>query len=112
MTHTASASLGNLPEWDLTDLYPAPDSAKLSQDLDAADAAAKSFHAKYNGRLADVSGDELGEAIAEYERISEIIYRAMSYAQLHYAGNQTDPERGQFYQGMQERVTDISTHTL
>lgn len=25
---------GDLPEWDLTDLYPAPDSAELKRDLD------------------------------------------------------------------------------
>jgi oligoendopeptidase F len=107
-----TVDLGNLPEWDLTDLYPAPDSPKLEQDLTAAEAAAKAFHAAYNGRLSEVSGDELGEAIAEYERIGEVIYRAMSYAQLLYAGNQTDPERGRFYQGMQERVTEISANTL
>jgi len=107
-----TVDLGNLPEWDLSDLYPAPDSPQLEQDLKAADAAAKAFHSAYNGRLAELSGDELGGAIAEYERIGEIIYRAMSYAQLLYSGDQTDPERGRFYQGMQERVTEISTHTL
>ncbi|MBC7907849.1 MAG: M3 family oligoendopeptidase [Rhodospirillaceae bacterium] len=112
MTVSQNANLGTLPEWDLSDLYPAPDSDKLEQDLCAADAAAKAFHAAYNGRLAELPGDALGEAIAEYERIGEIIYRAMSYAQLLYAGNQTDAERGRFYQGMQERVTAISTSTL
>jgi oligoendopeptidase F len=113
MTARSTAnSLGTLPEWDLSDLYPAPDAPELEQDLKAADAAAKAFHAQYNTRLAALPGDEFGTAIAEYERIAEIIYRAMSFAQLWYSGDQTDPERGRFYQGMQERVTDISTHTL
>ncbi|MGE5547525.1 MAG: M3 family oligoendopeptidase [Solirubrobacterales bacterium] len=109
---TNASNLGTLPEWDLSDLYPSPDSPRLSQDLDAADEAAKAFHERYNARLAALSGDQLGEAIAEYERISEILYRALSYAQLWYAADQSDPERGRFYQGVQERVTDISTHTL
>lgn len=112
MTHTTNAVLGNLPEWDLTDLYPAPDSSELQSDLEIADRAAKAFHAAYAGRLAEMPGDELGTAIAEYERICEIIYRAMSYAQLYYAGDQTDPERGRFHQSVQERATDISSSTL
>lgn len=109
---TVIENLGALPEWDLKDLYPAPDSPELESDLTKAADAAKAFQAAYNGKLADLPGEAFGAAIAEYERIGEIIYRAMSYAQLLYAANQTDPERGRFYQGMQERVTDISSHTL
>ncbi|MBR9971725.1 M3 family oligoendopeptidase [Magnetospirillum sulfuroxidans] len=111
ITNTA-ADLGNLPEWDLSDLYPAPDSPELAADLEAAEAAAKAFSQTYDGKLAAISGDEFGRAIAEYERIGEIMYRAMSYAQLYYAGDQTDPERGGFHQGIHERITDISSHTL
>ncbi|HTH15826.1 MAG TPA: M3 family oligoendopeptidase [Magnetospirillum sp.] len=109
---TVIETLGSLPEWDLSDLYPSPDSPQLDSDLAAIEAAAKAFHQAYNGRLAEISGDQLGEAIAEYERMGEVMYRAASYAQLLYAGDQTDPERGRFYQGIQERVTDISIHTL
>lgn len=113
MTFVAPAGdLGTLPEWDLSDLYPSPDSPELEADLQAADAAAKAFEADYAGRLADLPGSGLGAAVAEYERISQIIYRAMSYAQLLYSGDVSDSERGRFYQGMQERVTDISAHTL
>jgi oligoendopeptidase F len=113
MTFVAPAGdLGILPEWDLSDLYPAPDSPELEADLTAADEAAKAFEAAHAGRLATLGGAEFGAAIAEYERIGQIIYRAMSYAQLLYSADVSDPERGRFYQGMQERVTDISTHTL
>jgi oligoendopeptidase F len=109
---TPANDLGTLPEWDLSDLYPGPDSSELEADLAAADAAAQAFEAAYAGRLAGIAGAEFGAAIAEYERIGQIIYRAMSYAQLLYAGDVSDSERGRFYQGMQERVTDISSHTL
>lgn len=107
-----AADLGNLPEWDLSDLYPGPNSAELAADLDRAEAAAKAFSQAYDGKLADLPGDAFGAAIAEYERIGEIMYRAMSYAQLYYAADQTDAERGRFHQGIHERVTDISAHTL
>ncbi len=109
---SASSPLGALPEWDLTDLYPAPDSPELENDLAAAAKAAAQFNLDYSGRLAEISGTRLGEAIAEYERLGEIIYRAMSYAQLWYAGDQSDSRRGVFYQGIQERVNDISAQTL
>ncbi len=112
MSTKNAAELGNMPEWDLSDLYPGPDSAELAADLDTAEAAAKAFSQAYDGKLADVSGDDFGAAIAEYERIGEIMYRAMSYAQLYYAGDQTSSERGRFHQGIHERVTDISSHTL
>jgi len=109
---TVIENLGTLPEWDLSDLYPAPDSPQLEADLSAVTAAAQAFQQAYAGKLAELSGAEFGAAIAEYERMGEVMYRALSYAQLLYAGDQTDPERGRFYQGMQERVTEISTYTL
>jgi len=115
MTSTSSAvsrDLGPLPEWDLGDLYPSPDAPELERDLAVAAADAQAFEAAYAGKLAEVSGDVFGEAIARYERICEIIYRAMSYASLWYSGDVSDPARGGFLQGMQERVTDISASTL
>ena len=112
MNHHVAAELGQLPEWDLSDLYPAPDSPVLEADLVAAGQAARTFEQAYRGKLAEIGGTAFGEAIAEYERISEIIYRAMSYASLLYSGDVSDSERGRFYQGMQERVTEISIHTL
>ncbi|MBI5162978.1 MAG: M3 family oligoendopeptidase [Magnetospirillum sp.] len=107
-----TVDLGALPEWDLSDLYPSPDSQRLAEDLDAAEAGAKAFHQSYAGQLAGLDGTRFGAAIAEYERLSEIMGRAMSYAQLWYAGNVTDPERGRFFQGISERITTISTQTL
>jgi len=106
------ASLGDLPEWDLADLYPATDSAELETDLNRAATASRAFSDRYKGRLSGLAGDALGAAIAEYEAIDEIMGRVMSYAQLVYAGNVSDPEVGRFYQSMQERVNDISADVL
>jgi len=35
--------LGQLPEWDLSDLYPAPDAPELTRDLEAVEAACCAF---------------------------------------------------------------------
>ncbi len=104
--------LGPLPEWDLRDLYSGRDSPDLSKDLQHAEAAAKDFRAAYAGKLAALSGAEFGAAIAAYERLDEALSRVMSYAELAYSGDQSDPELAKFYQTMQERVNEISTQVL
>src|SRR5438270_8047385 len=67
----AAQNLGPLPEWDLSDLYPGRDSPELARDLAALAADAEAFRDKYQGRLAALSGAELGAAIALYERMQE-----------------------------------------
>ena len=107
-----SSNLGTLPEWDLTDLYSGPDSSEIQQDLALALAQAQEIHDLYCGKMADLTPDQFGAMIVAYERVSEWMGRVMSYAQLYYAQNVSDPERGRFQQGVQEKVTDISALTL
>jgi oligoendopeptidase F len=107
-----AGELSSLPEWNLTDLYPGRDSAALKQDLEKTEAEARSFRGRYEGKLARLSGAELGDAVAVYERMQETLGRVMSYAYLVYATDMSDPEIGQFFQNMQERSSDISTLLL
>jgi oligoendopeptidase F len=109
---SAGSPLGPLPVWDLSDLYPGRDSPELKRDLERMAAEAKAFKARYGGKLASLDGDGLGEAIAAYEAMDEVLTRIMSYAGLLHAGDQLDPEIGRFYQDTQERVTLIGTDTL
>ncbi len=104
--------LGDLPVWDLSDLYPDPGAPELKQDLESAEADAKAFQARYQNGLAALDGDALAEAIGTYEGIQEVLGRVMSYAQLVHAGDMSDAEASRFYQNMQERTTDISTALL
>ena len=98
--------------WDLSDLYEGPDDPELSEHLDTARREAESFRADYAGRLENLSGAELGQAIARYEFILELLHRVMSFAQLLFASDMSAPEHGRFLQNMQERCNDISTETL
>ncbi|MBV9756031.1 MAG: M3 family oligoendopeptidase, partial [Alphaproteobacteria bacterium] len=102
----------SLPTWDLTDLYPAPDDPAIAADLDRADREARDFAARYAGRLRELDGGGLAQAIGDYERIEETLGRLSSYAQLLFAGDSTDPAVGRFYQTISERVTAIGTHLL
>jgi len=109
---SSANDLGALPEWNLADLYPGTESEALFSDLDAAAGDAKSFKAQYAGKVATLSGAELGAAIAAYEKIDEIIGRVMSYAQLVYAGDMSSSENGKFSQSMRERATEIGSDLL
>jgi oligoendopeptidase F len=98
--------------WDLADLYAAPGDPALSADLDWARREAEAFHAAHAGRLAELSGAALGNAIARYESILERLHKVMSFAQLFFAADMSAPERGRFLQDTQERCNEISTETL
>jgi len=105
-------TVGTLPEWDLSDLYPGPDSSMLTGDLARLIDDAAAFHQRYEGKLADLSGAELGVAVETYEGMQELSGRILSYASLLHAGNLADPDIGRFYQTILERTNAISTRLL
>jgi oligoendopeptidase F len=107
-THAAS----DLPVWDLSDLYPAPDSPALKADLADVMDRARAFEAAHKGRVAALGAAELAEAVCEYEAIDEVLSRILSYAQLLHAGDVTDAEIGRFYQTMREKATEANGHLL
>jgi oligoendopeptidase F len=102
----------NLPEWDLSDLYPGPKSKVLKEDLKRLMVNAEKFKKKYQTNIAEISGTKLAHCIIEFENIDEKIGRIMSYAQLIYATDMSNSNNGQFYQSMQEAVTEISSKLL
>ncbi|SEN43538.1 oligoendopeptidase F [Loktanella fryxellensis] len=105
----AAPDLGPLPEWDLTDLYPAPDSAEIKRDMDWLEAACASFAADYQGKLDTLDAGGLLEAVKRYETIDIIAGRIMSYAGLRYYQITTDAERGKFMADCQDRLTTYTT---
>jgi oligoendopeptidase F len=111
------AKLGDLPEWNLKDLYPALDSPEVKRDLDLADSECAAFEQDFKGRLAALAAAEgagaaLAKAIKRYEAIDDRLGRLVSYASLVYAGNTTDPVHAKFYGDIQERITAGSLHLL
>ena len=114
---TASPKFGDLPEWDLKDLYSGLDSPELKWDLENAENRCIVFEADFKGRLAELAegpsaGEALAAAVRRYEALDDTLGRVMSYASLTYAGDTTDPVRAKFYGDMQERITATSLHLL
>jgi oligoendopeptidase F len=112
MSTASAAHEAPLPAWDLSDLYASPDDPAAAGDFNRAEQDAKAFAKAYAGTLAEASGARLAAAIAEYERIQEILGRLASYAQLLFAEDSSSPAVGRFYQGVNERVTAISSDLL
>ena len=105
----ASPDLGGLPEWDLTDLYPAPDAPDVARDIGWLEAEARDFAAVHEGRLGSLDAPALLDAIRRQERIQAVAGRIMSYFGLRYYQNTTDPVRGKAFGDMQARITEITT---
>jgi oligoendopeptidase F len=108
-TEAGAAPLGDLPEWDLSDLYAAPDAAELTRDLAWLEGECAAFAADYQGRLAELDGAGMRACITRYERIDTVAGRIMSYAGLRYHQHTTDPGRAKFMSDMQDRVTAHTT---
>ncbi len=102
-------SLGPLPEWDLTDLYPSTDCAEIKRDIDWLEGACSSFATDYEGKLSGLSAAALLEAIKRYEQIDIIAGRLMSFAGLRYYQITTDPERAKFMSDLQDKITVYTT---
>ncbi|WP_425091222.1 M3 family oligoendopeptidase [Tropicimonas sp. S265A] len=108
-TETGAEPLGDLPDWDLSDLYPAPDAAEFKRDMDWLEAACRDFAADYEGKLADLDAAGMLDCVLRYERIDVVGGRIMSYAGLRYYQNTTDAERAKFMADAQDKITTFTT---
>ena len=106
---TGGKDLGNLPEWDLSDLYAAQDAPELTRDLEWLEEACASFAADYEGKLGTLDAAGLLECIHRDEKISNIAGRIMSFASLRYYQLTTDGDRTKFLSDCQEKITNFTT---
>jgi oligoendopeptidase F len=105
----AAAALGEMPEWNLGDLYASPDAPEVAADIEACKAEAKALQDNYQGKLVQIAGDgaKLAQAIADYENVAERMSRLGTFAGLYYSGDQSDGARAKFYGDTIEALTAI-----
>ena len=106
---SGSEHLGNLPEWDLRDLYAAPDAPEVARDLDWLDEACARFAADYEGKLATLDAAALRGCVERYERIDMVAGRLGSYAGLRHYQDTLDSGRAKFLADVQDRITTATT---
>ena len=106
---TGGKNLGDLPEWDLSDLYTSPDAPEIARDRDWLMTECANFATDYEGNLADLRADDILACVQRYEKIDMIAGRLMSFAGLRYYQHTTDPTRTKFMSDMQEAITTATT---
>lgn len=108
-TETGGKNLGDLPNWDLSDLYAAADAPELKRDMDWLEAACADFAKDYEGKLAELDAKGMLDCVLRYERIDSVAGRVMSFAGLRYYQNTMDAERAKFMVDMQDKITTYTT---
>jgi len=104
---------GNLPVWDLDDLYPGKDSPQFKAALEEAKALAAKFEQDYKGKLVDLTrSGGLIKAIKDSEVLGDLSGRIGSFSFLQYAQRSTDPDRAKFMGDTNEALTALSTRVL
>jgi oligoendopeptidase F len=112
-----SSEFGDLPQWNLNDLYPGTGSAEVRDDLQRAQENASQFETSFKGKMRAMlaggsGGGAVAAVIADYERLEDLLGRLISYAGLIYSQNTTDPQRAKFYGDIQDQITAASSHLL
>jgi oligoendopeptidase F len=107
--HASGGGLGKLPDWDLSDLYKAPDAPEVTRDMEWLEKACADFAATYEGKLATLDAAALLACVQTYEKIDVTAGRLMSFAGLRYYQNTMDSERAKFMADMQDRITTFTT---
>jgi len=101
--------------WELDPLldgYPSDPVAAIDAMLADAQERADAFAERHAGRVAELDGAGLIEAMTELGALQELVTRAGTFAGLYFSTDTADPARGALYQRIQERATPIETKLL
>src|SRR3954466_1063830 len=101
--------------WDLSPLLNGPsDDAQAAVDGMLADAQSRAdaFSERHAGKVAELDGPGLIEAMRELGAIQDLATRAGAYAHLRFSVDTAAPENGALLQRYQEKGTAIETRLL
>jgi oligoendopeptidase F len=94
--------------WDLGELYAGPADPRIETDLGEARRRAQQFADTYRGKVATLRGDVLSEVLAEYEALSELLYRPSFFANLLFAADTQELKAQQLVQHTREAATQTA----
>ncbi|MGI8593424.1 MAG: M3 family oligoendopeptidase [Solirubrobacteraceae bacterium] len=98
--------------WDLDPLVDGDGDAGVRRLLDDAAQRAERFAGRYAGRISELDGPGLVEAMNELAELQDLVGRAGTYAALWFSTDTADPVRGALLQLVQERATAIETQLI
>jgi oligoendopeptidase F len=86
--------------------------ARVAALLTVAEQRAERFAERHEGKVAELDGAGLREAMTELAELSDLVGRALNYAHLRFAADTADPKIGALLQSSSERATAIRTRLL
>lgn len=98
-----------IPNWNLNDFYPSIKDQKIDHDLNEIQKRSELFEKKYQDKINDISSSELYAAIKEYEDISELMGKIISFAYLNYASDLSNQDYVRFYQNISEKISEYES---
>jgi len=98
--------------WDLEPLVDGEGQAGVEPRMAAALARSQAFAERHAGKLGELDGAGLREAMQELAAIHELVGRAGYYAALRFSTDTADPANGALLQRVQEQETAIQTTLL
>jgi len=108
-SETGGGAWADLPEWDLSDLYPSVDAPELKRDIEFLTKECAAFAADYEGKLANLDAKAMLDCVLRYEKIDMVAGRIMSFAGLRYYQKTTDAGRAKFMSDCQDKITNATT---
>ncbi|MDR1495014.1 MAG: M3 family metallopeptidase [Rickettsiales bacterium] len=99
--------LGNLPRWNLNDLYLGTGDADLEKDFLWVEKNSYEFIKKYIKTLKKLSGYELYRAIGEYEKIREMLAKIESFSSMKYLEDTSVEGNMVFFSRNRERIARL-----
>lgn len=98
--------------WNLEPLVNGQGQDGARAQLTEALARSQAFATRYSGKLGELDGAGLEQAMRELGEIQELVGRAGTYAGLRFSVDTADPAAGALMQEVQERGTEIETTLL
>ena len=101
-----------LPVWSLTDFYEDIDSKQIRIDLKKWSDAACELNQRYEGKIALLNSNELGNVIARFEQIIAAVGKISSHADLTFAADTSNPKYAQHAQNMSEAINEVQSNLV
>ena len=106
------SQLGEMPEWDLSDLYSSASAKEIEKDLKSVKKLSESFASKYENKLSTLSATEMLICLRSQEKITGLMGRLMSFAALRYYQMTTDVSRTKLLSDIQDKITQLSAKII
>lgn len=100
--------------WDLSALFSSMDDPKIEATWQKSHEAADAFAEKYRDKIntADLKAETLLAALTELEALTTDVAKPLSYANLLFAGDASNPAIGAFLQSQMEKATELQVKLM